>query len=82
MVAGAVVGTALPFALFLGGVSRIGPTKSAIVLMLESVAAIALSWAWLRQSLTPTQVAGGLVVVGAVVLLQVARGQRPVAQTL
>ena len=50
--------------------------------MLESVAAIALSWAWLRQSLTPTQVAGGLVVVGAVVLLQVARGRAPVAQTL
>jgi len=82
VLAGAVVGTALPFALFLTGVSKIGPTKSAIVLMLESVAAIAISWAWLRQSLTPTQVAGGVVVVGAVVLLQVARNQRPVAQTL
>ena len=82
VLAGAVVGTALPFALFLTGVSKIGPTKSAIVLMLESVAAIAISWAWLQQSLTPIQVAGGLVVVGAVVLLQVARSQRPVAQTL
>jgi len=82
VLAGAIVGTAMPFALFLTGVSKIGPTKSAIVLMLESVAAIAISWAWLRQSLTPTQVAGGLVVVGAVVLLQVARTQRPVAQTL
>lgn len=80
--AGAVVGTALPFALFLSGVSKIGPTRSAIVLMLESVAAIAISWAWLQQSLSPIQVAGGLVVVGAVVLLQVARQQRPVAQTL
>jgi drug/metabolite transporter (DMT)-like permease len=79
---GAVVGTALPFALFLTGVSKVGPTKSAIVLMLESVAAIAISWAWLQQSLTPVQVAGGLVVVGAVVLLQVARSQQPVAQTL
>jgi drug/metabolite transporter (DMT)-like permease len=82
VVAGAVVGTAIPFALFLTGVGRIGPTRSAIVLMLESVVAIAISWAWLRQSLTPMQVAGGLVVVGAVLLLQLARQQQPVAQAL
>ena len=82
VVLGAVVGTAIPFALFLTGVGRIGPTRSAIVLMLESVMAIAISWAWLRQSLTPLQLAGGLVVVGAVLLLQVARQKQPVAQTL
>jgi drug/metabolite transporter (DMT)-like permease len=82
VVVGAVVGTAIPFALFLSGVSRIGPTRSAIVLMLESVAAIAISWAWLRQSLTPMQVVGGLVVVGAVLLLQVVRQKQPVAQPL
>ena len=82
VVLGAVVGTAIPFALFLTGVSRIGPTRSAIVLMLESVMAIAISWAWLRQSLTPVQLTGGLVVVGAVLLLQVARQKQPVAQAL
>jgi drug/metabolite transporter (DMT)-like permease len=82
VVLGAVVGTAIPFALFLTGVGRIGPTRSAIVLMLESVMAIAISWAWLRQSLTPLQLAGGLVVVAAVLLLQVARQKQPVAQTL
>ena len=82
VVLGAIVGTAIPFALFLTGVGRIGPTRSAIVLMLESVMAIVISWAWLRQSLTPLQIAGGLVVVGAVLLLQVARQKQPVAQTL
>jgi drug/metabolite transporter (DMT)-like permease len=82
VVLGAIAGTAIPFALFLTGVGRIRPTRSAIVLMLESVMAIAISWAWLRQSLTPVQVAGGLVVVGAVLLLQVARQKQPVAQTL
>lgn len=82
VVLGAVVGTAIPFALFLTGVGRIGPTRSAIVLMLESVIAIAISWAWLQQSLTPIQLAGGLVVVGAVLLLQLARQKQPVAQTL
>ena len=82
VVLGAIVGTAIPFALFLTGVRRIGPTRSAIVLMLESVMAIVISWAWLRQSLTPLQIAGGLVVVGAVLLLQVARQKQPVAQTL
>ncbi len=78
VVAGATVGTAIPFVLFLAGVARIGPTRSAIVLMLESVVAIAISWAWLQQELTALQVAGGLVVVGAVVLLQVVRGREPV----
>ena len=82
VVLGAVVGTAIPFALFLTGVGRIGPTRCAIVLMLESVIAIAISWAWLQQSLTPIQLAGGLVVVGAVLLLQLARQKQPVAQTL
>jgi drug/metabolite transporter (DMT)-like permease len=63
----------LPFVLFLAGVARIGPTRSAITLMLESVAAIAFAWAWLEQRLTPTQLLGGATVVAAVVVLQMAR---------
>jgi drug/metabolite transporter (DMT)-like permease len=79
VVLGATVGTAIPFVLFLTGVSRIGPTRSAIVLMLESVVAIAISWAWLQQALAPVQIVGGAIVVGAVLLLQVVRAQAPVA---
>ncbi len=66
----ATVGSALPFALFLTGVARIGPTRGAVVLMLESVAAIVVSWAWLGQQLRPGQVLGAAIVVGAILLLQ------------
>jgi drug/metabolite transporter (DMT)-like permease len=77
---GAVFGSAVPFVLFLAGVARIGPTRSAITLMLESVVAIVLAWAWLEQRLTPTQVLGGATVVAAVIVLQLAR--RPDSATL
>jgi drug/metabolite transporter (DMT)-like permease len=70
VLANATLGSALPFALFLAGVSRIGPTRGAVVLMLESVAAIAVSWAWLGQQLRPGQVLGAGIVVAAILLLQ------------
>jgi drug/metabolite transporter (DMT)-like permease len=69
----ATLGSAVPFVLFLAGVARIGPTRSAITLMLESVAAIAFAWGWLEQRLTMTQLLGGATVVAAVILLQLAR---------
>jgi len=79
VLASATLGSAIPFVLFLGGVARIGPTRGAVVLMLESVAAIGISWAWLAQDLRPGQVFGALVVVGAILTLQLRRPPAPAA---
>jgi drug/metabolite transporter (DMT)-like permease len=71
----ATLGSAIPFALFLTGVARIGPTRGAVVLMLESVAAIVISWVWLDQRLGQGQILGALIVVGAILLMQVRRSE-------
>ncbi|MCX7892125.1 MAG: DMT family transporter [Burkholderiales bacterium] len=54
----------------------LGPIAIAVTLNLEPLAVAAISWAALGEALTPAQVAGGLLVVAAVVYYQ-ARGERP-----
>jgi drug/metabolite transporter (DMT)-like permease len=41
--------------------------------MLEPVVATVVAWAWLRESLDPAQLAGAVVVLGALGLAQTAR---------
>ena len=72
-----VAGTLLPFLLFAWGVRRVRAERASIVATLEPVVAAAVAWAWLGQDLAPVQVAGGLLVVAAVVSLQVGR-RRPI----
>jgi drug/metabolite transporter (DMT)-like permease len=68
-----VVGTMVTFALIVSALRHISATRVAIVAMLEPVAASAVAWAWLGESLGAQQLAGGAIVLGAIALAQTAR---------
>jgi drug/metabolite transporter (DMT)-like permease len=67
------LGTALPYGLYMVGVSRIRSTRAIITALLEPVAGGFLAFALLGEVLEPLQVAGGAMVIGAVALLQLER---------
>jgi drug/metabolite transporter (DMT)-like permease len=70
-----VGGTIGPYALLVGGVTRIGPVAAGVTGMLEPLVAITLGWALLGQSLTPVQGAGIVVVLAAVLASERARSR-------
>jgi drug/metabolite transporter (DMT)-like permease len=67
------LGTIVPFGLVVGALRHVSATGVGIVAMLEPVAAIAVAWFWLGQSLHPAQLAGGAVVLAGISLAQTAR---------
>jgi DME family drug/metabolite transporter len=71
-----VIGTLLPFLLFLWGVRRVRAQRAAIAATLEPVISAVIAWVVLGQALTPLQIAGAAVILTAVAALQVlAAGQ-------
>ncbi len=66
-----VFGTAVPFGLFLEGIDLIRSARASITGTLEPIAAGALSYAFLNETMEPLQLAGGILVLSAVVLLQI-----------
>jgi drug/metabolite transporter (DMT)-like permease len=68
-----VLGTVVPFALVVGALRHLSATRAGIAAMLEPVVATLIAYAWLAESLSPVQVAGGLVVLAAILLAQSAR---------
>jgi drug/metabolite transporter (DMT)-like permease len=68
-----VLGTIVPFALVLTGLRHLPATRVGAVSMLEPVLASAVAWAWLGESLGTVQLAGGVVVLAAILLAQTAR---------
>ena len=67
----AAVHTALGFALYTFGISRLGAGRAAIVATVEPVVAGVLGVALLQEDLTALKVLGGLLVVGGAMLAQV-----------
>jgi len=68
----AVVATVVAAAAFLAGLSRTDPGHASLISTLEPLSTALLAFIVLGQALTPLQLLGGILVVGAVVL--VARG--------
>lgn len=68
-----VLGTIVPFALVVGALRHISATRAGITAMLEPVAAIAIAWAWLGESLDPVQLSGGVVTLLGITLAQTSR---------
>ena len=66
----AVVGAILPFGLYYQGINRIRATRASITSTVEPIAAGILSFAFLGEKMGGLQVAGGALVIGAIVLLQ------------
>ncbi len=65
-----LLSTVIPVVTFLAGLQRVGPTQSALLSALEPVFTVALAVAFLGERLTPTQIAGSILVITAVILLQ------------
>jgi drug/metabolite transporter (DMT)-like permease len=74
-----VMGTVLPFALFFMGVNLIRSTRASITATLEPISAGLFAYLFLGEGLSPLQIAGGIMVVGAIVLLQIKREQDDMA---
>jgi drug/metabolite transporter (DMT)-like permease len=68
-----VLGTIVPFSLVVAALRRISATRAGVTAMLEPVVATVVAWAWLRESLSPVQLAGAAVVLVGITLAQKAR---------
>ena len=68
-----VPGTVIPFLLVIGSLRHIPATSAAIAAMAEPVAAALVGWAWLGETLGPSQLVGGLIVIAAIALAETAR---------
>jgi drug/metabolite transporter (DMT)-like permease len=65
-----ILGTLVPFGLYLEGVNLIRSTRASITATLEPITAGVVAHIFLDEIMSPLQVAGGLLVIGAVVVLQ------------
>jgi drug/metabolite transporter (DMT)-like permease len=72
-----ILGTLGPYSLNLAAMRHISPTAVGVVGMAEPLGAGLVAWAWLGQVMRPVQIAGGLVVLAGIVLVQ--RSTAPVA---
>jgi len=68
-----VLGSIAPFSLIVAALRHVSATRVGVVAMLEPVVATIVAWAWLRESLSPVQLAGAAVVLVAIGLAQTAR---------
>ena len=68
-----VPGTVFPFVLSLSALHHLPATRVSIVAMLEVVLGSLVAWAWLGETLTAVQLAGGAVVLLGIVLAQTSR---------
>jgi drug/metabolite transporter (DMT)-like permease len=74
----ASVSTVMPIVLFMAGLARVGASTASIASTVEPVFTVALAWIVLGELLGPVQLAGGALVLSAVVLLQLrGRGTMP-----
>ncbi len=68
-----VLGTIAPFFLLVSALRHLSATRVGIVAMLEPVVGALVGWAWLTERLGGIQLAGAVVVLGAIGLAQTAR---------
>jgi drug/metabolite transporter (DMT)-like permease len=72
-----LLGTVAPFLLVVAALRLASAGTVGVVATLEPVVAAATAWVWLDQRLAPVQVVGGLIVVGAVAVVQKFTGAEP-----
>jgi drug/metabolite transporter (DMT)-like permease len=77
----ALVSTVLAIMTFFAGLARLGPSTAATLSTLEPAVTVVLAALLLAEPLTASQLAGGLLILGAVLLLvRAAPGSPPLAQ--
>jgi DME family drug/metabolite transporter len=80
LVAG-IFGAALPAVLLIAGYRRVGPTRGAVLMLVEPVTGVLLATLLLAEQPTATQLVGGLLVLTGAVLVQLAPVSRPQAES-
>jgi drug/metabolite transporter (DMT)-like permease len=68
-----MLGSIVPFTLFVGAMRHLSATGGGIAAMLEPVVATIVAWAWLGEFLSAVQLAGTAVVLAGILLAQTAR---------
>jgi drug/metabolite transporter (DMT)-like permease len=74
----AVVSTVVAVSAFFAGLRRVGPSEAAILSTFEPLVTVALAFVVLGERLAVVQLAGGALVLGAVILLQLPARRRAV----
>ena len=69
----AVVSTVGAIGLFFAGLTRVGPTNASILATVEPLVTVSLAFVVFGETLGPVQLAGGALVVSAVLALQIKR---------
>jgi drug/metabolite transporter (DMT)-like permease len=69
-----VLGTVVPFICMITALRHIPATRATVVAMVEPVLAGIVAYAWLGEEISGGQIAGGVLVLAAIVLAQTARG--------
>jgi drug/metabolite transporter (DMT)-like permease len=72
----ASVSTVMPIVLFMAGLARVGPSTASIASTIEPPFTVALAWIVFGETLGALQLAGGALVLSAVILLQLRRSAR------
>jgi drug/metabolite transporter (DMT)-like permease len=70
----ALVSTVVAVSAFFAGLRRVGPSEAAILSTFEPPVTVALAFLVLGERLTPVQLAGGALVLAAVIVLQLRGG--------
>ncbi len=71
----ALLGTLIPFGLFLYGLKQVPALQAILISMLEPVLASAFAALFIREYLTPIQIMGGALIVVAVAWVELKRAQ-------
>jgi drug/metabolite transporter (DMT)-like permease len=80
VVVGAVVGTVFAVTAFFRGIRLVGPGTASLLVTIEAPAGLALAALALGERLAPIQLAGGALVVSAILVLQVRLPRRRPAE--
>ncbi len=76
----AVISILIPHTLYFSGLQYLTAGRAIITASFEPVVAIGTAFVFLGETLSPVQVAGGVLVVGAIVLLQIRQEASPAAR--
>ncbi|MEU8896882.1 EamA family transporter [Nocardia sp. NPDC048505] len=64
------ISTVIAYLCGVAGAARLGSTLMSLILLSEVMFAVALSWLLVGEAVTPIQLAGGVVVIGGIILAQ------------
>ncbi|PLX45458.1 MAG: hypothetical protein C0609_03100 [Deltaproteobacteria bacterium] len=68
-----IMGTAVPFTLFIAGINNIRASRASIIGTTEPLFAGVFAWLLLGENMSPAQLLGGAITIAAIVILQLDR---------